>query len=80
VTRPSDDVPTVRQGSRVRIREAGGDARTIQMRDDTAPTHDSLHPESPLGRALMGHHPGDEVEVVLHEGLPVRRVTVEAIE
>jgi transcription elongation GreA/GreB family factor len=82
VTRPPGEVGTVRQGSRVRIREGNRDARTLQIRDDAAPAYvyDGLHPETPLGRALMGRHVGDEVEVVLHEALPVRRVTVESIE
>lgn len=41
---------------------------------------DSLSADSPLGRALLGHRVGDEVEIALHAAIPTRRLTIEAIE
>ena len=77
---PDPAVPTVQRGSRVRVRAANGEPETVHIRDESAPPAGSINPDSPLGSALMGHHIGDEVEVVLHELLPVRRLTIEAIE
>lgn len=70
----------VQLGSQVRFREASGEWRTVQIRDDANWTYDMLAAESPLGRALMGHRVGEEVEVHLAASLPTRRVTIEAIE
>lgn len=72
--------PTVHAGSLVRIREAGRELRAVRIRDWEAWTHDGIEANSPLGRALMGRHEGDEVEVELAACLPTRRVTIEAIE
>jgi transcription elongation GreA/GreB family factor len=63
----------------VRIREVDGEAQTVEI-CDRAPRPTSHHPASPVGRALMGRRVGDEVDVHLAGGLPVRRVRIEAIE
>jgi hypothetical protein len=74
--------PVVRLGSRVRIRYDQGQSRTVLIRtgEPQAWAVDSLSADSPLGTALMGHHAGEEVEVVLHPSIPSRRVKIEAIE
>jgi transcription elongation GreA/GreB family factor len=74
--------PAVRPGSRVRIRDADGRERAILIRsqDPESWAVDSLALDSPLGAALLGRHAGDEVDVILHPSIPVRRVTIEAIE
>jgi transcription elongation GreA/GreB family factor len=79
---PEREGPIVRAGSRVRIRESDGRERLILMRDDDAESWalDGLSTNSPLGAALLGRHVGEEVEVILHAVIPVRRVKIEAIE
>ena len=70
----------VRQGSRVRIRDANGQENTVTIRDDTAPTYTSIHSDSPLGKALMGRRVGDQVAVRIARSLPERTVTILAID
>jgi transcription elongation GreA/GreB family factor len=41
---------------------------------------DSISGNSPIGAALLGRQVGEEVEVFLHASIPVRRVTIEAVE
>ncbi len=76
------DGPIVRLGSRVRIRENDGESRIVPIRGDEPGSWatDSLSADSPLGAALLGRRAGDEVEVAMHASIPVRRVTIEAIE
>jgi len=76
-----DTGPRVQHGSRVRIQEADGVERVLLVRDDDEGwAVDSIHVDTPLMRALLGHRAGDEVEVRLHEAVPVRKVTVLSIE
>jgi transcription elongation GreA/GreB family factor len=75
-----DETRMVGPSSLVRVRESGRAARTVRIRDWEAWTPDGIEADSPLGRALMGRHVGDEVEVRLADSLPVRRVKIEAIE
>jgi transcription elongation GreA/GreB family factor len=72
----------VRQGSRVRFREEDGDEHVLLIRGEPADWSPagSISPDTPLARALMGHRVGDEVEVHVHPVVPVRKVTVLAIE
>jgi transcription elongation GreA/GreB family factor len=71
---------TVQPGSRVRIRDASGHVQSVQIRAPGAWSFDAIQPNTPLGRAVIGNHVGDEVEVVMVEGILTRRVTIEAIE
>jgi transcription elongation factor GreA len=56
----------VRLGSRVRVQEAGvDDAEIFSMvgAAEANPLEGKISNESPLGKALLGKHIGDEVEV-----------------
>jgi transcription elongation factor GreA len=54
----------VRLGSIVRVRDAFGDEEhTIVSVGETDATHGRISVESPVGRALLGHRPGDRFEV-----------------
>jgi transcription elongation GreA/GreB family factor len=74
------DVIVVRYGSRVTIREANDEVRTVDVRDDGRPTFRTVASDSPLGRALMGAARGATVTVVMGRGVPDRVVTIETIE
>jgi transcription elongation GreA/GreB family factor len=73
--------PVVRSGPRVHYRDHAGEQRVVLIRCDDPESWatDSLSAHSPLGRALLGHRAGDEVEVVLHAAVPTRRVTIDTI-
>ena len=75
-----EGLPIVQVGSQVRIREANGEGRSLRIRDDANWSPGMLDPQSPLGKALIGRHVGEEVEVHLASSLPTRRVTIEALE
>jgi|HubBroStandDraft_6_1064221.scaffolds.fasta_scaffold42185_4 transcription elongation GreA/GreB family factor len=48
----------------VRVRDALGDEEhTIVSVQDADATHGRISVESPVGRALLGHRPGDRAEV-----------------
>jgi transcription elongation factor GreA len=52
----------VRIGSRVRVRDADGDAEfSIVPAEDADCMADRVSVESPLGRALIGRYVGDEI-------------------
>jgi len=50
------------------------------MRDPDVHDPATIHPDSPLGRALLGSKVGDEVVVRLSPALPNRRLTIMAVE
>lgn len=77
-----DDLPTVKPGSAVRVREDGGLERIVRIRSDAreAWAADSISANTPLARALMGHKPGDVVEVQPHPVLSVSSIVIVAIE
>jgi len=69
----------VSMGSRVRIRDDDGEAEfTIVSREDADIAEERISAESPLGRALLGRRPGDEVRFRAPGG--VLAVTVVGIE
>jgi transcription elongation GreA/GreB family factor len=79
----SDEDTTVHQGSRVRYRDGDGQERVVLLRDDDDPAmwvRDGVSTNTPLARAILGHRAGEEVEVVLHPPLPVRKVRILAVE
>jgi transcription elongation factor GreA len=53
--------PTVTIGSRVRIRDDDGESEYELASELADPFGGALSADSPLGRALLGHHPGDRV-------------------
>jgi transcription elongation factor GreA len=56
------DASMVRLGSRVRIRDADGEAEfAIVPSEDADVAEERVSAESPLGRALLGRRLGDEV-------------------
>jgi transcription elongation factor GreA len=67
--------PLIQIGSHVRLREIDGEMEfTIVGPEESDVAAGLLCDESPLGRALLGHGPGDRVDVRAPGGL--RRVTV----
>jgi transcription elongation GreA/GreB family factor len=80
VTAQPEGEDVVRPGCRVSYREADGKVQAVRIRIEGEPTQNGLHPDTPLGRALLGHRVGDQVEIDLHPVLPKRRLTIEAIE
>lgn len=66
-------------GSTVWVRDADGEeAYTVVSRAEADIAHGRISAESPVGRAIIGHRPGDEVEVVTPGGvrlLTIARVT-----
>ena len=62
----------VQPGSRVRVRDADGEEEyTLVRRGEGDPAHGRISTESPVGRALLGGRPGDEVEVQTPGGIRV---------
>jgi transcription elongation GreA/GreB family factor len=62
----------VHPGSRVRVRDADGEEEyTLVRRGEGDPAHGRISTESPVGRALLGARPGDEVEVQTPGGIRV---------
>jgi transcription elongation GreA/GreB family factor len=56
------DAGMVRIGSRVRVRDAGGEDEFTLVPEHDADAHARrLSAESPLGRALIGRHVGERV-------------------
>lgn len=71
--------PVIHVGSRVRVRDLDGDAVfTIVGPEDSDGPAGLISDVSPLGRALLGHGPGDRVDVRAPGG--VRSVTILAID
>lgn len=71
---------TIEPGSKVRVRDQRGHERVVTVRDESIHNPASVSTESPLGRALLGHHVGDEVSVVLARAIPARKFTITAID
>jgi transcription elongation factor GreA len=66
-------------GKLVTIRHAGDDETEtylLGLREEKDQEHDVLTPESPLGRALVGHSAGETVKAEV----PAGRLTVEIVE
>jgi transcription elongation factor GreA len=61
---------TVRLGSDVTVVADGGEPElyTIVGSAEVDPTHGKISNESPVGRALLGRHVGDEVEIKIPAG------------
>jgi transcription elongation factor GreA len=56
--------PLIHVGSRVRVRDLDGDAVfTIVGPEDSDGAAGLISDQSPLGQALLGHGPGDKVDV-----------------
>ncbi|HEY4027168.1 MAG TPA: GreA/GreB family elongation factor [Candidatus Dormibacteraeota bacterium] len=67
--------PLIQIGSRVRLRETDGETEfTIVGPEESDVDAGLICDESPLGRALLGHCPGDRVDVRAPGGL--RSVTI----
>jgi transcription elongation factor GreA len=63
-----EDVP-VRLGCRVRLRDQHGEEEYVLVpRASADPAHGRLSEESPVGRAILGHRRGEEVEVMTPDG------------
>ena len=60
----------VRLGSRVSVRDEAGDTESYEMvgSQEADPRKRLISNESPIGRALLGRRPGDEVTVVAPGG------------
>lgn len=68
----------VHVGSQVRVRDADGeDEYTIVRRGAADATHGRISADSPVGRAVLGRLPGEEVEVRTPGG--IRLLTIVAI-
>jgi transcription elongation GreA/GreB family factor len=75
---PTEEWPhrEVQLGSRVRLRDAHGgeEEYTIVRGGEADPGRGRISAESPVGRAVLGTRPGDEVRVTTPDG--IRTVTV----
>ncbi len=68
-------LPLIQLGSRVRVQDPDGEAEfTIVGPEESDVAAGLISDQSPLGEALLGHGPGDRVEVRTPGGL--RSVTV----
>src|ERR671914_1395686 len=75
----SEDDGVVAPGKLVTIRHAGDDETEtylLGLREEKDQKHDVLTPDSPLGRALVGHSAGETVKAEV----PAGRLTVEIVE
>lgn len=76
----SDDDGTVKPGKLVTLRhedEAEDETYLLGLREERGGRHDVLTPDSPLGRALIGHSAGESVVATVPAGkLRVRIVDV----
>ena len=75
----SEDDGVIAPGKLVTIRHAGDDETEtylLGLREEKDQEHDVLTPESPLGRALVGHSAGETVKAEV----PAGRLTVEIVE
>src|ERR687892_2109354 len=75
----SEDDGVVAPGKLVTIRHAGDDETEtylLGLREEKSDEHDVLTPDSPLGRALVGHSAGETVKAEV----PAGRLTVEIVE
>ena len=75
----SEDDGVVAPGKLVTIRHAGDDETEtylLGLREEKDQDHDVLTPDSPLGRALVGHSAGETVKAEV----PAGRLTVEIVE
>jgi transcription elongation factor GreA len=72
--------PRVQLGSHVRVRTAGGaeQAFVIVGPAEADPGRGRISNESPVGRALLGKQPGDDVEVMAPAG--VMKLKIQAID
>ena len=70
IVEKNGDSSFVQIASRVTIREEGGETEEyiIVSPVEANPKEGKISDESPLGKALMGHKVGDEVEVVAPNG------------
>jgi transcription elongation factor GreA len=69
-----EDVP-LGLGCRVRLRDVHGeDEYVLVPRAVADPLQGLLSEESPVGRAILGHRRGEEIEVMMPDGL--RRLTI----
>ncbi|MBI3978789.1 MAG: transcription elongation factor GreA [Chloroflexi bacterium] len=70
----------VELGSRVAIRDEEGEESlyTIVGPQEASPAHGKISDESPVGRALLGHRAGDEVQVTTPAG--PRRLAILRVE
>ena len=61
----SKQADSVCLGCSVTVMEKGSDAETFRIvgKTESDPTQGRISDESPLGRALMGHHVGDHIKV-----------------
>ena len=70
---------TAALGSTVRVRDVDGEeAYTIVSRAEADIAQGRISADSPVGRALLGREPGDEIEVVTPGG--IRLLTVVHVE
>lgn len=64
------DASLIRVGSRVRVRYHDGEAEFSIVADEDADARSRrISAESPIGRALLGHRPGDDVKFRAPDGL-----------
>jgi transcription elongation factor GreA len=61
----------VRLGSTVKVRNSDGTERTYTIvgKTESNPTQGKISNESPVGKALLGRHVGEEVEIQVPKGL-----------
>jgi transcription elongation factor GreA len=64
------DGSQIRVGSRVRIRDQDGDAEFYLVGSEDADiATQRVSAETPIGRALLGHRPGDDVSFRAPDGV-----------
>lgn len=67
---------TVQEGDTIRLRYDDNRVAEITIRQPGLYAYDSIDPQSPTAKAVLGKAEGEEVEVELHPALPVRHVTI----